>query len=287
MSLLQRTPLIGQARQREMLKSATTFTYSETSDGPLQAHFFTPPGFEAGDKRPLIVFLHGGFWDTAMATQFVPHCLHFAERGAVPVTLETRVNSTHRTGPMEALEDVHAFLRWLKSYEHHFGVDPGRVVFAGAAGGAFLALALSLPKLQRGDVPPVYAPAALVLFSTLLDTTVRPVSERFPDHSTAKRLSPLKNLKRKAVPMILFHGKKDRVTPFANVEKFHKSMRWRRNKIEVVDFENAEHSFFNFNVSDLHYELSVGAADRFLVGLGILPPPPVIEEGLVEPAADS
>lgn len=265
-----------------MLKSATSFAYSETPEGPLHAHFFTPPGFEPGDKRPLMVFLHGGLWDTAMATQFVPHCLHFAARGAVPVTLETRVFSTHRTGPLDALADLKAFLAWLKSYEHHFGVDQEKVVLAGAAGGAFLALAMTLPKLQKGELPAVYSPAALLLFSSILDSTVRPVVERFPDTATAKRLSPLKAVRRKAPPMMLFHGKKDRVAPFAHVEKFMKSMRWRRNKIELLDFENAEHSFFNFNVSDLHYELSVAAADRFLVDLGILEPAPVIEEGLVD-----
>jgi acetyl esterase/lipase len=284
MSLLQRTPLIGQARQREMLKSATSFAYSETPEGPLHAHFFTPPGFEPGDKRPLVVFLHGGLWDTAMATQFVPHCLHFAARGAVPVTLETRVFSTHRTGPLDALADLKAFLAWVKSYEHHFGVDQDKIVLAGAAGGAFLALAMTLPKLQKGELPAVYSPAALLLFSSILDSTVKPVIDRFPDAATAKRLSPLKAVRRKAPPMMLFHGKKDRAAPFMHVEKFVKSMRWRRNKIELLDFENAEHSFFNFNVSDLHYELSVAAADRFLVDLGLLQPPPVVEEGIVEPA---
>jgi acetyl esterase/lipase len=284
MSLLQKTPLIGQARQREMLKSATTFTYSETPEGPLQAHFFTPPGFEPGDRRPLILFLHGGFWETPMATQFVPHCLHFAQRGAVTVTVETRVGSVHRTGPVEALEDLRAFLEWLKGYEPHFGVDPSKVVLGGAAGGAFIALATTLPKLPKNATPPAYAPAALMLFSSLLDPIVRPLIDRFPDHATAKRLSPLKAVRRKAPPMILFHGKRDRVTPFATVEKFVKSMRWRRNKIELVDYENAEHAFFNFNVSDQHYEWSVAAADRFLVDLKILPPPPVIDEGIVEPA---
>ena len=91
-------------------------------------------------------------------------------------------------------------------------------------------------------------------------TIVRPLLDRFPDHATAKRLSPLKSVRRKAPPMILFHGKKDRLTPFATVEKFYKSMRWRRNKIEVVEYENADHTFFNFNVSDQHYEWSVAAA---------------------------
>ncbi|WP_035601339.1 prolyl oligopeptidase family serine peptidase [Haloferula sp. BvORR071] len=283
MSLLNRTPLIGQARQRELLKSATTFPYSETPEGPLHAHFFAPPNFEPGDKRPLIIFLHGGLWDTAMPTQFVPHCLYFAERGAVTATLETRVFSTHRTGPMEALADLKAFLAWLKSYEHHFGVDPSKVVLAGALGGAFLALAMTLPKLQKDELPPVYSPAALLLFASLLDTTTRAMIERFPDTSTAKRLSPLKAVRRKAMPMMLFHGKKDRVAPFALVEKFIKSMRWRRNKIELVDFENADHTFFNFNVSELYYEVSIKAADQFLVDLGLLEPAPPVEEGIVEP----
>src|SRR5690606_12634091 len=103
--------------------------------------------------------------------------------------------------------------------------------------------------------PPAYSPAALLLFSSLLEPMVHPLLQRFPDHPTAKRLSPLRAVRRKAPPMILFHGKRDRVTPFVHVEKFVKSMRWRRNKIELVDYENAEHSFFNFNVSDLHYEL--------------------------------
>ncbi|MCW1886469.1 alpha/beta hydrolase [Luteolibacter flavescens] len=282
MSLLQKIPLIGQARQREMLKSATTFTYSETPEGPLQAHFFTPDGFEPGDKRPLIIFLHGGFWESPMATQFVPHCLHFAQRGSVTVTVEMRVGSVHRTGPVEALEDLKEFLKWVKTYEPHFGVDPSKVILGGAAGGAFTALALALPKLGKNDVAPAYSPAALLLFSTLLDPIVRPLLDRFPDHATAKRMSPVKSVRRKAPPMILFHGKKDRLTPFATAEKFYKSMRWRRNKIELVEYENADHSFFNFNVSDQHYEWSVTAADQFLVDLKILPPPLVIEEGVVE-----
>jgi hypothetical protein len=34
----------------------------------------------------------------------------------------------------------------------------------------------------------------------------------------------------------------------------------------------ADHSFFNFNVSHKNFELTVAAADRFLVERGLLPP---------------
>lgn len=257
-----------------MLKSATTYTYLETEQGPVQAHFFVPEDFNPTDRRPLVVFFHGGFWDSAMATQFVPHCLHFASRGAVAVAVETRVFSVHRTGAVDALEDAKRFFDWLANHYVHFGIDPKRVTVGGSAGGAFLALSLVLPKLKKGEIPHDLAPAGLVLFSALLDPTEKTAFERFPNIRIAKDLSPLRNARRKLPPMILFHGKIDRLTPFEVVKKFVKSMRWRRNKIELVEYENAEHSFFNFNVSELHYELTLNAADAFMVSNGLLDPAP-------------
>lgn len=261
-----------------MLKSATTYTYLETEQGPVQAHFFVPHDFTPSDRRPLVIFFHGGFWDSPMATQFVPHCLHFATRGAVAVAVETRVFSIHRTGAVDAIEDAKAFMDWLANHYVHFGIDPNRVVVGGAAGGALLALSLILPKLKKGEIPHALAPAGAVLFSALLDPTEKTAFERFPNIKVAKEISPLRNPRRKLPPMIFFHGKNDRLTPFDAVRKFAKSLRWRRNKVEVIDYENAEHSFFNFNVSELHYELTLHAADDFLVAHKLLEPAPVIEE---------
>lgn len=270
MSLLSKVPLLGQARQREMMKSATPLTYLETPEGPVQAHFFVPHDFTTERKWPLIVFMHGGFWDTAMPTQFVPQCLHFATRGALTVALETRLESTHRTGPMEALEDIKTFLAWLAEHAEQLGVDVDRVAFGGASGGAFLALAQVLPKPTKTDPRPAIQPQALILFSSLLDTTPPQFAKRFPDAKTARSLSPLRQMRRKLPPMMLCHGKSDRVTPFDDAKKFAKGLKWRGNQVELLEFERAEHSFFNFNVSELHYELTLKAVDHFLVGLGLL-----------------
>lgn len=272
MSLLSKAPLLGQARQREMMKSATPLTYFESEQGSLQAHFFVPHDFAATDKRTLVVFLHGGFWDTSMPTQFVPQCLHFATRGALGVVVETRLKSTHGTGPMEALEDVATFLGWIAEHAERLGVDVDKVVLAGASGGAFLALQQVMPKVGKTDPPKPLEPRALILFSTLLDATPASFSKRFPDARTAKRVSPLRQIRRKLPPMMLCHGKSDRVTPFDHARKFAKAMKWRGNRVELVEFENAEHSFFNFNVSELHYELTLKACDHFLVDLGLLEP---------------
>ena len=254
------------------MREANPLVYSETEEGPLRAHFFVPFNFEPDRKSPLILFLNGGFWDSSMPTQFVPQCYHFANRGALAVSVETRVQSTHGTGPVEAAEDLAKFLEWLAANKDELAFDPERVVIAGASGGAFLALQQVMPKLPKGSEPRPINPVGLILFSSLLDTTVPSIARRFPAKDRAKRMSPLRMMRRHLPPMLLCHGKSDRVTPFDNARRFAKGMKWRGNKVTLVDYENAEHSFFNLNVSELHYELTLRAADAFLVELGVLEP---------------
>lgn len=273
--ILQRVAPIGEARDREILKDAATYVYRERSEGPVQAHVFMPDHLHDGAARSVIVFFHGGFWDTPTPAQFVPHCLHFASRGAVAVAAETRCGARHGTGPLEAVEDARDLIRWLRHNADTFHIDPDRVIAGGAAGGAFLALLCSLPKPKI--LPPVDGldchPQALMLFSSLVNTASKGAArDRFPDARSAKRMNPSSLVRRKLPPMILFHGKSDRVTPFSDAERFVRRMRFWRNRCELVDYEKADHSFFNFNVSHRNFELSIEAADRFLVDHGLLEP---------------
>ena len=272
-SILLKVAPIGEARDRELLKSATTIAYRETPQGPIHAHIFQTEEPVAGCMRPAFVFFHGGFWEHPTPSQFVPHCLHFASRGAVGIAAETRVSAKHGTGPLEAIEDARYLIAYLKLHAAELGIDPEKIIVGGAAGGAFLALHTVMPKkLATEDVPNPY-PAAVMLFSALLNTTLGGVaSERFPDPKSAKKNSPTKLLRRKLPPMILFHGKADRITPFEDAISFRRALRWRGNHCELVDYERAEHSFFNFNVSNTHFELTVSAADRFMVERGLLAP---------------
>ena len=200
---------------------------------------------------------------------------HFASRGAVAVAAETRTSARHGTGPVEAIEDARDLIRWLRHNADTFNLDPQRVIIGGAGGGAFLALLATMPKPRH--MPPVDGldcrPQALVLFSALVNTTPKGQgSNRFPNPKTAKHLSPSQLVRRKLPPMLFFHGKSDRITPFDEVERFCRRMRWRGNSCELVDFVREDHSFFNFNVSQKNFELTIGAADRFLVDHGFLLP---------------
>jgi acetyl esterase/lipase len=273
-SILQRVAPIGEARDREILKDAATYVYQERPQGPVQAHLFFPEN-TSDAPRTVVVFFHGGFWDSPTPTQFVPHCLHFASRGAVAVAAETRTSARHGTGPLEAIDDARDLIRWLRHNADTFNLDPDRVVIGGAGGGAFLALLATMPKPKQ--MPPVDGldcrPQALILFSSLVNTAIKgQASDRFPNPKSAKRFSPSQLIRRKLPPMLMFHGKSDRITPFEEVERFRRKMRFWGNSCELIDFERADHSFFNFNVSHKNFELTIGAADRFLVDRGLLLP---------------
>lgn len=273
-SILQRVAPIGEARDREILKDAATYVVEKRPVGDVLAHVFLPEKSEDA-PRPATIFFHGGFWDSPTPTQFVPHCLHFASRGAVAVAAETRTQSKHGTGPIEAIEDARELIRWVRANADTFNIDPQKIIIGGAAGGAYLALLATMPKPKH--LPPVDGidchPQALILFSALVNTAVKTSpADRFPSLKVAKQLSPTHLFRRKLPPMLLFHGKSDRITPFDEVKKFCRSLRWRGNSCELIDFERADHSFFNFNVSHKNFELTIRAADRFLVDRGLLQP---------------
>jgi acetyl esterase len=275
-SIPQNAPPIGEARDRRLLEDASSYVYRQTPQGDVQAHVFWPQ--QTGSApRPAVVFFHGGLWDAPMHTQFVPHCLHFASRGAIAVAAETRILSKHDTGPVEAIEDARELIRWLRQHAATFNLDPARISIGGAAGGAFLALQTAMPKVKH--LPPVDGidcrPQALLLFSSIVNTTPKGQgADRFPSAKLATQLSPTSLVRSKLPPMLLFHGTADRIAPFAEVKKFRSRLRWRRNVCELLDYEQADHSFFNFNVNHADFEMTLAAADNFLVKHGLLDPKP-------------
>ncbi len=266
--ILHKIAPIGESRDKELLKSATTYVYVNHNGFDLIAHVFFPETPSA-TPRPAIVFFHGGFWDVSMVPQFVPHSHHFTSRGMVSICFEYRISSKHQSTPLDSIDDSIFALNWLNASAGELGIDLTRMVFSGAAGGAYLSLLLGMRKDK--DLSPPFRPKALILFSALVNTTSKgQLSDRFPTTKLSTKLSPSRLVRRKLPPMMFFHGTSDRVTPFSEIATFCRRMRWRGNRCQLIDFNSSEHSFFNFNVSHSNFELTINTADRFLVDLGVI-----------------
>ncbi len=270
------TPL-SEARDRELLKDARSYVYQAENGFERQAHCFFPENHNSAEPRPAIVFFHGGLWDVSMATQFAPHCIHFASRGMVAVAVEYRVASTHQSAPEDALEDARIAMLWLKYNHKALGIDPDRVVAAGAASGAHMALSLAM--LPQDTKVEGYSPRpfGVIALSAIVDTTKKSQENaRFRDPKLAHKRSLTRLVRKGLCPMLIVHGKSDTIVPHEPVARFAKALKRKKNQCEFIEFEAANHSFFNFNVSAKHFELTLNSMSKlynFLVihPLGKLP----------------
>jgi|TARA_B100000959_G_scaffold285030_1_gene358423 acetyl esterase/lipase len=278
---LVKAPPIGEARDQELLKEAHSFIYFHSPGGDLAAHFFFPPGHDPKSaEAPVILFLHGGMWDLSMPTQFVPHALHFATRGAVCMCIEYRVAAMGEGTPVDALEDAAMAMVFLRKNATILGIDPANVVFAGAGSGAHLALCCTtLPEIGK-EPGENFRPSALFLFSPLVNTTRKGVGGgNFSSGEEAREYSPSEHLPQAGLPPCkLYHGRNDRLIPIELVTRFAKRYAKKKNSCELMEFEGAGHTFFNYNSHQQNYEITLRSVDCFLVDLGILEPDPLAGE---------
>ena len=264
---------LSEERERELLKDAESYIYQVEDNLELIAHCFFPPPEHTEKAKPAIVFFHGGLWDVSMPTQFAPHCMHFASRGVLAVAVEYRVTSKHQSTPEDAFEDAQMAMLWLKHNHEALGIDPNRIVAAGAASGAHMALSLAmLPEVLEVDGFSA-RPLGVIALSPIVNTGKKsPEHERFADSKKAHKQSPLNLVRRGLAPSLIVHGKSDTIVPHADTAKFARLMKRKKNPCEFIEFEAANHSFFNFNVSAKHFEITLNSMDAFLVGLDCIQP---------------
>jgi len=114
----------------------------------------------AGDKLPVMVWIHGGSFQVGATSQTVYDGEALAAQGVVLVTIEYRLGifgflshpslsaeSPHGVSGNYGLLDMVAALGWVKRNIAAFGGDPGNVtIFGESAGGAAVFLLLVMPQ---------------------------------------------------------------------------------------------------------------------------------------------
>jgi acetyl esterase/lipase len=126
----------------------------------------------ASPPVPAVYWIHGGGFMFGSALTEDARLSRWAEEfGCVVVSVEYRLAPEH---PYPApLEDCYAGLLWTARHADELGVDPGRVVLAGASAGAGLAAGLALLARDRAEVSVAYQ---LLIYPMLDDRNVTPSS---------------------------------------------------------------------------------------------------------------
>lgn len=228
------------------LPGAETFIYRTDTAESSRLFVVKPSEWKASDRRPALMFFFGGGWTTGTPQNSIGWA-HFAARhGMVGIAPDYRTKGRHDTSPLASVADSRAALMWVQTHAAELGIDPERVVVGGNSAGGHVALWTAItraPPSSNARESPAHKPAALILFSTVSDTSEHTgyTPQRFGNDTLA--LSPVHQLDDKMPPILAFHGDADKLVQLAQAVALRDKLVASGNRCELIIVPGGSHNF--------------------------------------------
>jgi acetyl esterase/lipase len=275
-AVLSLSPLADSFGQRQKPK---VLPYKTVDDRELKLEVINPKDWDATDKRPAVLFFHGGSWVSGKPQQFTSHGTHLAERGMVSLLVEYRLLDKRKAdqkrktlqSPEICIHDAKSAMRFVRSHAAELGVDPDRIAAGGGSAGGHLAAFLGTTDGidDPNDDQEISArPNVMILFNPVYDNS----PEGWGHNRTRERykeFSPAHNISSDDAPSIVFLGTEDQLIPVATAEKFQSDMKAAGVDSELHLYEGAAHGFFNKQkYGGKFHRQTIEDLDKYLIELG-------------------
>ena len=249
--------------------------FKETPSGDLKLYTYLPPGWKASDRRPAVLFYHGGGWAGGDTSQFFLHAYDLAQEGFVAFSADYRLKEAG--GPVEqyfrCVEDAKSAFRYVVAHADELGIDPAKIVTMGSSAGAHLAIAIALldefndPADDR-KIPAV--PAAVILGCPVVDCGPKPGYEVIYRrmHEQAYRFCPMRHLRAGVPPQLICLGTQDHILSEAHAREYLDKARSFGGIGELKMYEGAKHAFI---YAEKWYRQAKPDIRDFLTQLGLWP----------------
>lgn len=205
-----------------------------------------------GERRPAVVFVHGGGWLWGSKLEHRTTAAHLAARGFVTASIEYRL-ARERIYPA-ALDDVKAAVGWLRANAARYGIDPELVGAAGSSAGAHLVAMLGVvPERGPGTATAVKAVAGI---ATPVDLASQYQRDRFSpalflgagspkEHPDLwAEASPINHVNPRAAAFLFLHGTDDGLVSYAEALQMAERLKAAGVRAEVFTADRGTHDFF-------------------------------------------
>jgi len=214
----------------------STYVYKTVDEKQLKLDVYTPTVSDQ-EKRPVVIFFHGGGFIIGTRELHKFQCQYFAQKGMVAVSADYRLlarGANPQTEVPKCIMDAKSAVRWVKQHAGKLNIDTNRIFLSGASAGGFLATAAALNKdinEETDELSIAVNAAALILFN--------------PAYTPEKRYTPslLPYISRANPPAILFYGDQDRFKPGG--DKFFDLLVKKKRSSEFWIARGETHSFYN------------------------------------------
>jgi acetyl esterase/lipase len=205
--------------------------------------------FRCGASRaPLLVFIHGGYWQHRRKENFSTFAEGPMARGfdvaMIGYTLAPDVTVT------EIVAETHAAIRWLRAQAGRLGVGQGRLIVSGwSAGGHLTAMAIGMPEVDAGlTISGIFdlEPCRLNSLNEKLKLT----------EDEARRLSPISAITDRAGPLVVTYGTAELPELQRQSQAYGEAWRAAGRDGEIVPMQGDDHFSIMEKLADPDGELT-------------------------------
>lgn len=239
---------------------------------------FSDPAEVFAERFGCIVFVQGSGWGEQALGSSIAFWCRFAERGYTIAIAEYRPSSV-ATFPAQ-VQDAKTAVRWLRANAEDYSIDPEWTILAGDSSGGHTALMVhatqGLPMFDDEPEEPLPI-AAFIDFYGPTDLSRLNDDPSTMDHSGPEspegrlfggaRIADVPDLVAQAnpstwiepgrplAPLLMIHGSKDRLIPFAQSVRHYQALRDAGQPVDLVQVHDGDHgiwpAIFNDQVADI------------------------------------
>lgn len=264
-------PYCAHPYEAELTQDGTIYRTAVDVDGndvDLALDVWEPIGDPAGEVRPVLLWMHGGFFEFGSRRDNLDVFEDFAGRGFVVVSIDYRKRRLPPSGGLavptpeavaDTLDDAVAAVAWIHANAADLRIDRGSVIASGYSAGAITALGLAHKDTAVSAAASDNPIAAAVSFSGL-------DLHGAPPHRDDD------------VPVLMYNGDQDTIVPLGAAQNSCRNTAATGSECDLVVVEGGEHSpgdpeRYQQAVSWLaaHGVQQLAACDRFDVPAVVFP----------------